>query len=291
MRLLRDSAFLLLFLLGFNSCTGRVFSSKAPIVLQKAWASDNTLRTPESALYAPAERAIYVSNINAHSGKAKDGDGFISRLNADGKMEQLHWAAGLNDPHGIALYNRVLYVADIDEIVAISTQTGAILGKYKADGAEYLNDVAVDSKGTVYVSDMKQKRIYQLQNGRVSTWVNNTRREQPNGLFVKDDRLVVAFNSSGNVRFINLDTRNFTNWTEGIPSADGIAELSNGNFLISSWEGEIFYVNKKGRKWQVLDTRSEKINSADISFDYDSGILLIPTFKDNRVLAYRVLAR
>ncbi len=291
MRILRDSALSLIIVAGLSSCAGSLFTTKAPVSLQQAWESDNTLRTPESAVYDPETNAIYVSNINTHSGKSKDGDGFIAKLSTDGKMDQLYWVSGLNDPHGIALHNRVLYVADIDEIVAISTQTGAILAKYKADNAEYLNDVAVDSEGNVYVTDMKQKRIYQLSNGRVSTWIDNTRREQPNGVHVSGDRLVVAFNSSGNVRYIDLRTKNFTNLTEEIKSADGIAETRGGNYFISGWEGEIYYVTNSGKKWRVLDTREEKINAADISYAERLGLLLVPTFKNNRLVAYRATAQ
>ena len=291
MRFLLHNALFVLLLIGLNSCVGRVFSSRAPVELVQAWATDNTLRTPESVIHDPARNTIYVSNINKASGTRKDGDGFISRLSTSGEVEELYWVSGLNDPKGIALHNNVLYVADVDEIVAISTQSGSVLGKYKADKAKNLNDITVDDSGTVYVTDSDEKRIYQLRNGRVSSWIDNTKRENPNGIFKDANRMIVAFKNSGKVRFLDPETKRFTDWTDGIKSADGIAEAGDGNYFVSSWEGEIFYVNNKGKNWSILNTQSQNMNTADISYSDRLGMLLVPTFKDNRVVAYRVRQR
>ncbi|MFD2998901.1 SMP-30/gluconolactonase/LRE family protein [Pontibacter toksunensis] len=291
MRILLKNACFTLLLLSLNSCAGRLFSSKAPVELVQAWASDNTLRTPESVVHDPARNTIYVSNINKASGTRKDGDGFISRLSTTGEIEELYWVSGLNDPKGTALHNNVLYVADVDEIVAISTQSGAVLGKYKADKATNLNGITVDDDGTVFVTDSDEKNIYQLRNGRVSTWIDNTRRENPNGIYKDGNRMIVAFKNSGKVRFLNPETKKFTDWTDGIKSADGIAESGDGNYLVSSWDGEIFYVNDQGKNWSVLNTQGQNMNTADINYADRLGMLLVPTFKDNRVIAYKVRKR
>ncbi|MFD2515426.1 SMP-30/gluconolactonase/LRE family protein [Pontibacter locisalis] len=281
----------LFILLTLGSCNRGLFTAKAPVELEQAWATDNTLRTPESALFDAQRNTIYVSNINKMSGSKKDGDGFISKVNNNGEVEELYWVSGLNDPKGMALHNNVLYVSDVNEIVAISTQTGAVLGRYEAENAKFLNDVAVDSRGNVFVTDSEQKRIYQLRNGRVSTWMENTDREKPNGIFIDGNRMIVAFMSSGNVRFLDPETKNWTNWTEGIKSADGIAETGTGDYLVSSWDGEVYFVNSDGKNWRILDTKDQNINAADISYSERLGLLLVPTFKDNRLVAYRLSRR
>ncbi|WP_299821285.1 gluconolaconase [uncultured Pontibacter sp.] len=285
MRFLLTSVFYGFIAIGLGSCSGGLFSSKAPVQLQEAWATDNTLRTPEAALHDPVRNTIYVSNINGTAGLKKDGDGFISRLSNDGKIEELYWVTGLNDPKGMALHNNVLYVSDVDEIIAIATQSGAILGRYKADDAKFLNDVAVDEAGNVYVTDSEQKRIYMLRNGRVTTWLEKMPAERPNGIFVDGTRMVVAFN--GEVRFLDLETKRWTSWNEGIKAGDGIAKVDDG-FLISSWHGEVYFVNNEGRSWLLLDTKDKKINAADITYSDRTGLLLVPTFNDNRVVAYRL---
>lgn len=287
---IRAGFYTLLATFALSGCSGNLFSSRAPVELQEVWASDNTLRTPESALFDPQRNVIYVSNMNNTSDR-NDGDGFISRLDAEGNIEDLYWVTGLNNPAGMALHNNVLYVADADEVVAIATQSGSVLGKYKAEKAKFLNDVAVDDNGTVYITDSEQRRIYQMRNGRISTWIENTKRENPNGIFVEGDRMLVAFFNSGRVRLVDPGTKDFTDWTDGIKSADGIARLEDGNYLISSWDGEVYYVNQEGRNWRVLDTKSKNINAADISYARQPGLLLVPTFRDNRVVAYRLKGR
>lgn len=291
MQISLKNACVALLLLSLNSCVGRLFSSKAPVELVQAWASDNVFRTPESVIHDPVRNTIYVSNINKTSGTRKDGDGFISRLSTTGEIEDLYWVTGLNDPKGTALHNNVLYVADVDEIVAISTQSGAVLGKYKADKATNLNGITVDDNGTVFVTDSEEKIIYRLRNGRVSTWIDNTKRENPNGIYKDGNRMIVAFKNSGKVRFLDPETKKFTDWTDGIKSADGIAESGDGNYLVSSWNGEIFYVNNQGKNWSVLNTQGQNMNTADISYSDRLGMVLVPTFNDNKVVAYRVKKR
>ncbi len=274
-------------LLSANSCTSGLFGSKAPLKLEEAWKTDDVLRTPESALHDPQRDVIYVSNINKMSEEnRKDGDGFISTLTTDGKVDELYWVTGLNDPKGIALYNNVLYIADIDELVAVSTQTGAILGRYKADKAEMLNDVTVDNSGNVYVTDSGAKRVYQFSNGRLTRWMDNTAREKPNGIYFDGDRLLLALMSSGEVRFLDPETKKLTDWTEGIKNADGIAKMSDGNYLVSGWDGEVYLVLPEGKNYKLLDTKGKNINAADISYSERLNVLLVPTFKDNRVFAY-----
>lgn len=278
----------LLSLLLLQGCSSGLFTANAPVTLKEAWASDNTLRTPESVLFDRERNVLYVSNMNQSNREQKDGDGFISRLSPDGEVEQLYWVSGLNDPKGLALHNNVLYVADLDEIVAIATQTGSVLSRSKAEKAQNLNDVTADDEGNVYVSDSQRGRIYLLRNGRVTNWLDDTRREKPNGLLYDNNRLIVASFNTGKVRFLDTETKEFTDWTDDIDSADGITRVGTDGYLISNWNGEVYYVNQTGKKWKVLDTKGKKINAADISYSQEQQMLYVPTFYDNRVVAYRV---
>ena len=273
--------------LALQGCSGGLFSSKGPVTLTEVWATDNTLRTPESVVFDRERNVLYVSNINESSKDRKDGDGFISRLSPNGDIEQLYWVSGLNDPKGLALHNNILYVADMDEIVAIATQTGAVLARHKADKAQMLNDVTVDDAGNVYVSDSQRGAIYLFRNGRVSHWLD-TKRERPNGLLYDNNRLIVASFNTGKVRFLDTERKEFTDWTEKIPSADGITRISADGYVVSNWNGELYYVDMNGRNWKILDTKNKKINAADVFYSEEQGLLYVPTFFDNRVIAYRV---
>ncbi|MER2996801.1 SMP-30/gluconolactonase/LRE family protein [Pontibacter populi] len=286
MRLLLRYTFVLFIVAALQSCSS-LLTSKGPVELKQVWASDNTLRTPESVLYDPERQVLYVSNIN-QSKDRKDGDGFISKLNPQGEIEELYWVTGLNNPKGMALHNNVLYVSDVDEVVTIAAQTGAILGRYKADNSEALNDVTVDDEGNVYISDMAEKSIYQMRNGRITEWLDNTKRENPNGLYLDGNRLVVAFMSSGKVRYLDSESKEFEDLTDKIKNADGVTKAGTDGYFVSSWDGEVWYVNMEGKKWKVLDTKAKNINAADITYSKETQLLYVPTFRDNRVVAYSV---
>ncbi|NDK57449.1 SMP-30/gluconolactonase/LRE family protein [Pontibacter fetidus] len=286
MRLILRYTFVLFIVAALQGC-GAANTPKGPVELKQVWATDNTLRTPESVLYDPEQRVLYVSNIN-QSKDPKDGDGFISKLNLQGQIEELYWVTSLNNPKGMALHNNVLYVSDVDEVITIAAQTGAILGRYKAEGAEFLNDVAADAEGNVYISDMGKNTIYQLRNGRMTEWLGNTKDEQPNGLYYEGNRLVVAFMGNGEVRFLDPETKKFEDLTDKIPNADGIAKAGTEGYFISNWDGEVYYVNQKGKKWKVLDTKDKNLNAADITYSNETKLLYIPTFRGNSVVAYSV---
>jgi hypothetical protein len=57
---------------------------------------------------------------------------------------------------------------------------------------------------------------------------------------------------------------------------------------VTCWGGVIYYVKDDGSKQTLLDTRDEKINSADLGYDAVNRILYIPTFAKNSVVAYKL---
>jgi hypothetical protein len=78
--------------------------------------------------------------------------------------------------------------------------------------------------------------------------------------------------------------------TSELGAADGLVRVGNGDFISSSWKGEIFYIHSKDwSKTKLLDTRSASVNSADIEFITETKTLLVPTFFDNKVVAYKLI--
>jgi hypothetical protein len=84
------------------------------------------LAQPESVVEDPTTGVIYVSNING-AVMQKDGNGFISRLTANGKMLERQWVKGLNAPTGLALHDRTLYAADVDQLIVIIAASGGMV--------------------------------------------------------------------------------------------------------------------------------------------------------------------
>ncbi|GAC1449026.1 MAG: hypothetical protein NVSMB7_10940 [Chitinophagaceae bacterium] len=71
-----------------------------------------------------------------------------------------------------------------------------------------------------------------------------------------------------------------------IPAVDGIEQVAGNGFLVSVWNGIIYYVTTDGKVQQLLDTRSQKSNTADIGFDPATKTVYVPTFYKNSITAY-----
>jgi len=153
--------------------------SQAQPKLQRQWETD-TLQVPESVLLNLKTQTLYVSLIGPGNTSALDGNGSIAIVDLKGNTVQPQWATGLDSPKGLGLYGDELYVADMKTLVTLSMKDGQIINRLEFPSAGMLNDVTVDQKGNVFVSDSKGGVIYQVTNGKPSIFLNNLRN--PNGI-------------------------------------------------------------------------------------------------------------
>jgi outer membrane protein assembly factor BamB len=269
--------------------TQAVAKPKAELV--KLWETDTTLTTCESVLYNQAANILYVANIKGKP-TDKDGNGFISKLTTEGKIETLEWVKGLNAPKGMGVIGNKLYVTDITDLVEIDIDKGKIAKKYPVKGAAFLNDITVDAaNGIVYFTDMEKNKIHQLttKTGAVSDFIAADSLGSPNGLFFIDaNTMMLATNGDSKFKKIDLATKKISIVTEGIDAGDGVEKVGDNAFLVSSWTGEVFYINN-GEKLKLLDTQADQINSADIGYIAEKKTLLVPTFFKNKVVAYQLV--
>ena len=260
--------------------------AKAPS-LTMVWETDTVLRTAESVLYDQPNNILYVSNIGGVPPNKKDGDGYISKLSTDGKIITEKWATGFDAPKGMGLLGTTLYVTDIDRIKSVDTRTGKTINTWKVPGATFLNDVATSSDSVVYFTDSDKSAIHQLKKGRLSVVRIDTVLGGTNGVYVEGNHLYLAGYQSGNVFDMNLDDQSYQKVAEEIPGGDGIERYKDG-WIVSNWNGEIYHIDKDGKVTKLLDTKADKINSADIEVIEEQDLLLVPTFFGNKVVAYKL---
>lgn len=180
------------------------------------WTIAADLNAPESAYYDAGSKSVFVSSINGQIAE-KDGNGYISRLSADGKVINAKWATGLNAPKGLRSIGGTLWVSDIDEVVGIEIASGRIASHVPVEGARFLNDLATAPDGTIYVSDSQAFRIYAVKDGKASVFVEGEDAiETPNGVLVDGNRLIVG--SLGRGAFGPPPARD---GRAGTPPADG----------------------------------------------------------------------
>jgi DNA-binding beta-propeller fold protein YncE len=260
-----------------------VLSASAQTLTLK-WKTDTLLRVPESVLMDSKNNVLYVACIDGKPDN-KDGNGFIAQVSMDGKIKTLKWATGLDAPKGMGLYNNKLYVADIDRVAVIDIASGKVINTVPIEGAKFLNDVTVDKSGNVYTSDTGTGKIHVVKDNKAQLYFESSEFKGVNGLLaIGSDLYVVDFGNGINYK-LTADKK-FTKTSTTAEGADGVVPLGKDEYLVSSWHGEVDYVNAKGEVKKLLDTRDQKLNAADIEYDAKSKTLFVPTFFANSVMAY-----
>ena len=257
--------------------------AQAQTTLTQVWATEATIPVPESVFYSATDKILYVAQIDGKPGE-KDGKGAIGKVGLDGKIIELNWVTGLHAPKGMGKLGSKFYVADVTDIVEIDLKSGKILKKYPVEGSKFLNDLTIDAKGNIYVSDSDMHKVHVLKDGKVTTYYETLTR--PNGLLAVGSDLLILDSGS----LIKLDaSKKPTVLAEGMDkSTDGIEQVKPGEYIVSCWAGAVYYVKSDGSKELILDTRPQTSNTADIGYDPIKKIVYVPTFFKNSVVAYQL---
>lgn len=255
--------------------------------LTKIWETDTLLMKPESAIFDTINDVIYVSNINGNY-LAKDGNGFISKVNLNGKIEELYWVSGLDNPQGLGLYKNKLYVADINKVVQINTISSKIENVFVVDSAKFFNDITSDSNGDIYISDCFGNKIYKISKGKIEVWLDYNFLSGPNGLLCTKDDVLLLNMKDKTAYAIDKFTKKYNKIFSGIDNLDGIvSDGRSGYFVSGAWQGQIFHVDSDGNKRLIIDLGEQKIITADIEYIVNEKLLLIPTLYKS-VIAYKL---
>jgi hypothetical protein len=287
--------------------------------MEKVWETATELKTPESVIYVPNENVLFVSNIDG-APDGKDNQGFISKVSPlNGSIIELNWVTGLNAPKGMTITNNnitnntLLYVSDITDLVEIDANSGKIINRYNAPGSGFLNDVASDNQGHVYVSDTVTNTIYRLDtknlgdnstnnsNASLQVWLQTPELNGPNGLYVdnSNNKLIVASlgafsNPAGSIRVVDLQNRTVNSLgNEGtavpIGGLDGIEADSTGRYyyVTDNAGGKLYVVNSNGTGYETLDLQNQ--GAADLGVILDENLIIIPMMQDNKLEAYRMI--
>ena len=264
-------------------------ATEAPktITLEKKWSTDSSMTTSESVIYYADEDVLFVSNIAGVPPTAKDGDGFISKISMTGEVITEKWIEGLNAPKGMGIVNGELYVTNIDEVVSINIAAAEISNRWPVEGAAFLNDITTDADGNLYISDSNTNKIHMISEGTVSTWLSDSTMGGPNGLLHQGEKMMLATFGSGKFYSINTSDKSLSLVNGDTPGGDGVVPVGD-DYIVSNWNGEVFYVTAAGENTKILDTKEMGSNAADIEYIAEKNLLLVPTFFGNQVVAYEV---
>ena len=262
--------------------------------LAAGWKAAEGIAAPESVYVDEASGFVFSSQIDG-APDGRDGNGRIVQLSGDGKVVSANWATGLNAPKGLRSHNGTLWTADIDEVIGFDIASGKVTSRTKIAGAMFLNDVAVASDGTVYVSDMMANKIHAVRNGAASVFAEGEQLEWPNGLLVDGNRLVVGgwgkpkpdFSTDvpGHLFALDLETKQKTLITpKPFANIDGLERDGRGGYIVSDYvAGKILQVSATG---EARELRTFMPGTADIAFVPTGNILIVPHMNENLVASY-----
>ena len=248
--------------------------------LEKIWETDTIIAVPESV--HPEQNILFISLIDGGAWDA-DGKGGVAKLSVNGKDYDSTWITGLNAPKGLGKFGNRLYVADINKVVVIDINNGKIDHKISIEGASGLNDITVSTKGIVYVSDSKTSKIWRIQNDKPVLYLDGIKGA--NGLKAIGNDLIFA---EGKLLMKADAKKKIIKIAEVPEGIDGIEPVGNGDFLVSSWIGYIYYVTADGHFETLLDTHLQNKNTADIGYDATKKIVYVPSFLGKTVAAYKL---
>lgn len=274
-----------------TACGSHAATPDAPV------ASPRTIggfAAPESVLIAGSQR--YVSNIGPTLDPlAKDGDGFVSELDAGGAIVQLRAFAPLDAPKGMAVIGNTLYVADIDRVVGFDRATHAVVFEAAPPPADrrLLNDLAVDAEGALLVTDTLQGALYRLQPGDRQFSTLAIGLAGANGVAVTRDgarAFVVALGADfagGDLYAIDLRGGGSQRLGTAHGVFDGVAITATGELAISDWHtvdhpvpGTIALYRTDGTQARTVALPEDMHGPADFAYDPAREQLWIPRSLD-----------
>lgn len=253
------------------------------------------LETPNSFVGDPSGKDYFISNINGEP-EARDNNGFITKLNAEGKITSLKFIQGgtaefsLHAPKGMTLIGSILYVADLDQLKGFDKTTGKLLITVSLSQPSRsqvsLTDVAASQNGLLYVSDQGANSIYRINpsdNHRVDLLIHDERLAGPAGLAVhpRTNHLIAVSWDKGKILDITpeghlteLEANGF--FTSRFQNLSGVDFDQWGNMYVSDLtKGKIWRMTRDHR-FQVI---AEYLPApADISIDRANNLILVPYY-------------
>lgn len=264
----------------------------------KPWFVRDGFVAPEAVRYDPDQDVYFVGNWGTGSASATDNNGYISRMKPDGQIESMRFIAGgtnsvvLHAPRGMYIVGDTLWVADADAVRGFNKRTGEKVANidFSVFDRGFLNDVAADATGTVYVTDTGRNKVYRVQGaGGPTLVVNDTTLGSPNG---------ITWDAANN-RFIIVPYGGFKGirgWAPGSSTMtivgvstgakyDGVEVLSGGRVLVSSQADSSLHLFSGNAGHAIIHTLGPP---ADIAVDTKRNRVAVPVVALNHVEIYEL---
>ena len=253
--------------------------------------------SPESTIVNKND--LYISNVGKElKPTLKDGDGFISKLDVNGDIKELHFIDGLDAPKGMGIVGNTLFVADIDTLRGFDLSTKKEVFNVVFEGVNFLNDITVKDSNTLFIGASDTSAIYEvnISNKSYKKLMDFT---VTNGLFYEDGILYAAqlgsstqnmFDGKGKLYKIDLkDNNKLTQLVTFEGVLDGVHKVEN-KVYVSDWgnakkTGIIRVYDLETKKESVLEIELF-MGAADFWIDEKSKKIFMPQMIGGKVTIF-----
>jgi len=254
------------------------------------------LKNPAGFAVDPATGAYYISNENGGANE-RDNNGFITKLNKNGKIEKLKFIEGglggvtLHAPKGLAIADKTLYVSDIDRVRGFDLASGRPTGEVdlSAFKVDFLTGLATDGNGVLYIADSGADTIYKVNTRKPAkpmVFVTDASLAGPHGLAVNPSTgtLTVVSWNAGSILEVNqtggvkvLFANSFLNARFG--NLMGVDFDAYGNMYVSDFsQGKVIRIDPAFR----IQTIAEFLTTpAGLAVDRKNHLILVPYLTGN----------
>ncbi|GAB5562179.1 MAG: hypothetical protein SynsKO_38260 [Synoicihabitans sp.] len=254
---------------------------------------------PDQAMWHAPSKTWFISNLGGGISLERDNDGWITRTDAAGNIIEPFWIGkkeGMHAPSGMIITDDFLYACDRDGVYEIDIAHRQIANFWPTPGGEFINDIAMDSNGDLYVSDFFGNRIYKLPvaTRKAEVWLETDDLQTPDGLLIDGGKLIVAawgplsdpatFATSkpGDLLSIDLKTKRITTLVPNLGNLEGITRAGD-HYYITDWAaGTLIEVHSRKLTSRVLI--SGLSHPTDPGFAKELGVLAFPQHGTNQVL-------
>ena len=279
---------------GISSASSTPSASAAvgavPLVVREGFVA------PEAVRYDPDQDVYFVANWGTGTPSAADNNGFISRMRPDGTIDSLRFIAGgaagvtLHAPRGMTIVGDTLWAADFDAVRGFDRRTGAPLASVDFSSIDrgFLNDLAADAEGAVYVTDTGRNKIYRVRGGPTLA-LSDSLLGSPNGITwdaANRRFLVLPFGGGHTIRAWTPGAASVTNVSTSTGAKfDGIEVLSGGRLLASSQADTSLHLFQGENGRPIIRVGGPP---ADIGVDTRRNRVAVPIVALNRVELYQL---
>ncbi len=263
---------------------------KSEAQMRLIWEKDSLAYNPESIVFDKSRACCYVSNFGENPGNgmsySKD---YISKFNLKGEILEQKMVDNVTAPTGLCIHNDLLYIVERFGIIEFDLRQNKVVKRYRIEGPGFLNDIAADNNGNLYVTVSDTNIIYRIKDSIVEKWIESDEFMNPNGIISDGDNIIVGVCSDGSLRSVSIHdkkTEIISAPGKGFAVIDGVKKHGDGYF-ISHYQGIIYFVNNKGVSREILNTTAENVFCADFEFIEDQKLFFIPTLQNNKVRLYR----